>query len=205
MKAADISPTTYDRRHTAMSGWARITGLKILYESTLGIVGFGEIGREVALRAKPFGMKVLYYQRHQLSAAEEEHYGVAYAPIEPLLHQSDWVSVNLPITPSTRDFFDRTRLEMMKPGAYLINTARAEIVQREALIESLVSGHLGGFALDPLYEEPGRADDELLRFPNVVLTPHTAAQPRFNALNDLRDLIAGLAQALHSRRASSSL
>jgi phosphoglycerate dehydrogenase-like enzyme len=196
LQEAGFSPTTYDRRHTAMSGWARISGLKVLYESTLGIVGFGEIGREVAMRAKPFGMKMLYYQRHQLSPAEEERYGVRYAPIETLLQESDWISVNLPITPATRDFFDRTRLAMMKPGACLINTARAEIVQREAVVEALASGHLGGFALDPLYEEPGRSDDELLQFSNVVLTPHTAAQPRFNALNDLRDLIVGLATAL---------
>jgi phosphoglycerate dehydrogenase-like enzyme len=199
LQAAGFSPTTYDRRHTAMSGWARISGLKMLYESTLGIVGMGEIGRELALRTKPFGMRVLYYQRHQLSPADEERYGIAYVPIETLLRESDWVSVNLPITPATRDFFDATRLEMMKPGAFLINTARAEIVQRDALLEALRSGRLGGFALDPLYEEPGRADEELLQFDNVVLTPHTAAQPRFNALNDLRDLIVGLADALKSR------
>ncbi len=196
LQAAGFSPTTYDRRHTANSGWARISGLKMLYESTLGIVGLGEIGRELALRAVPFGMRVLYYQRHQLSPAEEGRYGVEYAPLEFLLSQSDWVSVQLPITPATRDFFNHERLAMMKPGACLINTARAEIVQREALIEALSTGRLGGFALDPLYEEPGRADDELLGFDNVLLTPHTGAQPRFNALNDLRDLIVGLAAAV---------
>ena len=77
-----------------------------------------------------------------------------------------------------------------------MNTARAEIVDRAALLEALRSGHLGGFALDLLYEEPGRPDDELLSFKNVILTPHTAAQPRFNALQDLEEMILGLARAM---------
>ena len=84
----------------------------------------------------------------------------------------------------------------MKKGAVLINVSRSGIVDRAALIGALKSGHLGGFALDPLYEEPGRSDDELLQFDNVMLTPHTAAQPRFNALNDFRDLLAGLQKVL---------
>ena len=84
----------------------------------------------------------------------------------------------------------------MKPGACLINVARAEIVERNALIEALRSGHLGGFALDSLYEEPGHQDDELLAFDNVILTPHVAGSPRSNGLQDMEDLITGLARAL---------
>jgi len=77
-----------------------------------------------------------------------------------------------------------------------INVARAEIVERNAVIEALRSGHLGGFALDPLYEEPGRQDDELLAFDNVILTTHMAGSPRSNGLRDIEELITGLAQAL---------
>jgi phosphoglycerate dehydrogenase-like enzyme len=84
--------------------------------------------------------------------------------LDTLLAQSDWVIPQLPGDPSTRHFIDRGRLALMKPAACLINVARAEIVERNALIEALRSGHLGGFALDPLYEEPGRQDDELLAF-----------------------------------------
>ena len=84
----------------------------------------------------------------------------------------------------------------MKPGACLINVSRADVVERNALIASLRSGHLGGFALDPLYEEPGRHDDELLAFDNVILTPHMAGSPRSNGLRDIEDMITGLAQAL---------
>ena len=196
LQAAGYSPKTFDQRHTANSGWARIGGLRMLYGSTLGIVGMGEIGRELARRAAPFGMRILYYQRHHVPEPEERELGVEYAPFEDLLGQSDWVSIQLPITPSTRNLFDRTRFAQMKPGSFLINTARAQIVDRAAVLEALTSGHLGGFALDPLYEEPGRADDELLAFENVILTPHTAAQPRFNALQDLEEMIFGLARAL---------
>ena len=84
----------------------------------------------------------------------------------------------------------------MKPGACLINVSRAEAVERDALIAALRSGHLGGFALDPLYEEPGRPDDELLTFDNVILTPHLAGSPRTNGLRDIEQMITGLAQAL---------
>jgi len=84
----------------------------------------------------------------------------------------------------------------MKPGAFLVNISRAELVDRVALIEALKSGRLGGFALDPLYEEPGRGDDELLEFRNVVLTPHIAAQPRFNVLNEMADMMVDVAREL---------
>lgn len=196
LTAAGYAPTQFDHRHTANSGWPRITGLKMLYESTLGILGLGEIGRELALRATAFGMRVLYYQRNRLAPAEEERYHSQYVALDALLANSDWVSIQLPETRATRNFINRERLAKMKRGACLINVSRAGIVERDAVIEALQSGHLGGFALDPLYEEPGRADDPLLRLDNVVLTPHTAAQPRFNALNDFSDLIAGLARAL---------
>ena len=196
LSAAGHAPTTFDRRHTANSGWARVSGLKMLYESTLGIIGLGEIGRELARRAAAFGMRVLYFQRNPLAPAEALEFGAQYATLDSLLAQSDWVSVQLPASASTHHLLNRARLAQMKRGACLINVSRAEIVDRDALIEALGSGHLGGFALDPLYAEPGRADDELLKFDNVILTPHTAAQPRFNALNDFNDLIVGISRAL---------
>ena len=95
---------------------------------------------------------------------------------------------------TTPHAIDGARLAQMKPGACLVNISRADLVDRAALIEALKSGRLGGFALDPLYEAPGRSDDELLGFRNVVLSPHIAAQPRFNALNDISDMLAALAK-----------
>jgi phosphoglycerate dehydrogenase-like enzyme len=186
----------FDRRHTPNSNWARIPGLRILHGSTLGIIGLGEIGREIALRAAAFGMRILYYQRNRLPETEERQLQLSYVPFERLLAESDWIVPQVPGGAATRHLIDRTRLAQMKPGAFLVNISRADLVDRAALIEALQSGRLGGFALDPLYEAPGRSDDELLGFKNVVLSPHIAAQPRFNALDDIADMLAGLAQEI---------
>ncbi len=196
LRAAGFAPRTYDRAHTANSNWARVGGLSLLYGGTLGIVGLGEIGREIATRAAAFGMRIVYHQRHPLPAADAARWHAEYRPLEALLAESDWISINVPGNPSTRHMFDRAAFARMKPGARLVNVARADVVERAALIEALGSGRLGGFALDPLYEAPGRADDPLLAFDNVVITPHLAAQPRFNALDDMTDLITQLNEKL---------
>jgi len=188
----------FDRRHTPNSNWPRISGIRMLYDAVLGIVGLGEIGREIVLMANAFGMRVLYHQRTRLSDPEERELRVRYAPLDALLAESDWVVPQLPSSASTRNLIDRAAIARMKPGACIVNVSRADVVERAAVIEALRSGHLGGFALDPLYEEPGRSDDELLRFDNAVLIPHIAAQPRFNALDDISDMIAALARELRS-------
>lgn len=186
----------YDRRHTPNSNWGRIPGLKILYGTTVGIIGLGEIGREFAQRAAAFGMRILYTQRQRAPAAVEQQYQATYRPFADLLAESDWVVPLVPGSPATTNLIGRDELARMRPGARLVNISRAAVVDRAALIEALASGHLGGFALDPLYESPGRDDDELLKFPNVIMTPHIAAQPRFNALDDLAEMIAGIARAV---------
>ena len=196
LQTAGFHPRLFDRRHTANSNWARIPNLSLLHGSTLGIAGMGEIGRELAARAAAFGMNTLYYQRRPLPAGIESALHLQYADFDTLLEASDWVVICLPGNDSTRGLFEARRLNTMKPGARLINISRAEIVDRAALINTLRSGRLGGFALDPLYEAPGRDDDELLQFRNVLITPHHAAQPRFNALNDFTDLLLGLEEAL---------
>ncbi len=186
----------FDRRHTPNSNWGRITGLRMLNESTIGIIGLGEIGREIALRAAAFGMRILYFQRTRLSEGEERELQATYAPLSRLLGESDWIVPQLPEGPATKGLIDRARFAQMKPGACLVNVSRADVVDRAALIEALKSRRLGGFGLDPLYEEPGRSNDELLQFDNVVMSPHIAAQPRFNALNDLADMMEGLSKVL---------
>ncbi len=196
LQSAGFSPRTYDRRHTANSNWARIPGIRLLHGTTLGIVGLGEIGREVATRAAAFGMNILYHQRTRLPSDIEAAHHAHYADFDTLLETSDWVVICLPGNANTRHLFDAMRLARIKPGARLINISRAEIVERNALLAALRSGRLGGFALDPLYEAPGRDDDELLQFENVLITPHIAAQPRFNALDDIADLITGLEEKL---------
>jgi phosphoglycerate dehydrogenase-like enzyme len=186
----------FDRRHTPGANWGRFSGMRTLNGATIGIIGLGEIGQEIALRAAAFGMTAFYFQRTRLSAAEERRLNVSYQSLESLLADSDWVIPQLPLNASTLHLIDHNRLSMMKPGACIVNVSRAEVIDREALLKVLRSGHLGGLALDALYEEPGRADDALLSFENVVLTPHMAGSPRTNGLRDIEDVITGIADAL---------
>ena len=186
----------FDRRHTPNANWGRFGGLRPLHGSTLGIIGLGEIGREIATRAAAFDMTILYFQRTRLSQADEADLKASYRPLDSLLAGSDWIVPQLPLDASTRHLLDRQRLARVKQGACIVNVSRAEIIERTALVEALRSGRLGGFALDVQYEEPGRPDDELLAFDNVVLMPHMAGSPRFNGLQDIEDMITGLARAL---------
>jgi phosphoglycerate dehydrogenase-like enzyme len=196
LAAAGYTYRSFDRRHTPNSNWARISGVRMLFGSTIGIVGLGEIGREIALRAAAFGMRTLYYQRHRLPPGDEHGVSATYAPLPELMAQSDWILPVLPISPATRGLIGRDELAQIKPGAMIVNVSTANAVDRAALLDALRSGRLGGFALDPLYEAPGRKDDELLSFPNVVLSPHLAGSPRFNALDDMAEMCEGIARAL---------
>jgi phosphoglycerate dehydrogenase-like enzyme len=196
LTAAGYAPTQYDRAHTANANWARITGTRNLYGRQLGIVGLGEIGRELAIRAAAFGMHIVYSQRHRLSAREETQYRAGYASLDELLAASDFVSLHLPFNDSTRGIIGPRELGLIKPGAILVNVSRPPLVDRAALLEALRSGRLGGFGLDPHYDAPGRADDPLLGFRNVIVTPHLAAAPRSNSLSDFEELLLGIDQAL---------
>ncbi len=198
LQAAGYHPKTFDSGYTPNSGWPRVPGMSILYGTTLGIIGFGEIGREIAVRAHAFGMRVLCTQRSPLSAAEQREWHVSYVDRDDLLEQSDWLCIQLPANAGTRNYLDHDQFARMKPGAKLINVSRAQVVNRDALLYALRAGLLGGFALDPQYEEPGRAGDALLDFDNVILTPHIAAMPRFNGLDDFKQLVQGVAVAIIS-------
>jgi phosphoglycerate dehydrogenase-like enzyme len=186
----------FDRRHTPGANWGRFSGMRTLNGETIGIIGLGEIGQEIASRAGAFGMTVLYFQRTRLPAEEELRLNVSYRSLERVLAESDWIVPQLPLNDSTLNLIDRKRLSMMRRGACIVNVSRAEVIDRPALLEALRSGHLGGLGLDALYEEPGRSDDELLSFDNIVLTPHMGGSPRTNGLKDIEDLITGLAKVL---------
>lgn len=191
---AGFSFCPFDRRHTPGANYARVAGLRPLHGSTVGIIGLGEIGREVALRAAAFDMRVLYHQRSRLPEAEERQFKASYLPLQNLLAESDWIVPQVPRTPSTRGLIGRIELAAVKPGACIVNVADAAVIERGALIDALRSGRLGGFALDPLYQEPMAEDDDLLRLDNVILTPHMGGSPRHNGLNDLAQLITELAR-----------
>ena len=151
-----------------------------LYGKTLGIIGMGRIGQALARRALASGMRVIYHNRKQLSAANYQpsdwHAEVIrqaeYVDFQTLLQDSDYVSLNLPYTPEVHHLIGKPELGMMKRSAYLINTARGAHVHEEALVEALKSGIIAGAALD-VYEHEPAVSSELLRLPNVVLSPHT--------------------------------
>ncbi|MGH8633288.1 MAG: NAD(P)-dependent oxidoreductase [Burkholderiales bacterium] len=198
LRAAGYSPTQYDRAHTANANWARVTGTRNLYGRQLGVVGLGEIGRELAVRAAAFGMRIVYSQRHRLPPRDEARYSATYATLDKLLAASDFVSLHLPFNDATRGIIGRRELSLIKPGAILINVSRPPLVDRDALLDALRAGRLGGFGLDPHYDAPGRADDPLTAFRNVIVTPHLAAAPRYNSLDDFEELLLGIDHALDS-------
>ena len=196
LKKAGYEPTTYDRSHTPNGNWARIPGMVTLYRKQLGIVGLGEIGRELALRAGALGMRIAYTQRTRLTEEVEQQYQATYCSLHELLAESDFVSLHLPRGPATVNFIGARELSTIKPGAFLINVSQPTLVDREALRQSLASGRLGGYGLDTFYEEPGDANDPLLKFPNVVITPHLGGSPRWNSLDDIEEVIVRLARHL---------
>ncbi len=154
--------------------WAGIPPAVTLFNKTLGLVGLGEIGLQVASRASAFGMKVLYYKRNRLSKEREEEFHLSYYPLETLLSEADIVSLHLPHTEASSHLLDRNRIALMKPSAILVNTARGGIVDNTALADALATGKLAGAGLDVFEYEPLPPDSPLLKLDNVVLTPHIA-------------------------------
>jgi phosphoglycerate dehydrogenase-like enzyme len=145
-----------------------------LYEKTLGIVGFGRIGRRVAHLAKGFEPRIIYYDLFRPSAAIEQDLKVTYTPFEEVLSQADIISVHTPLTPETKELFGAQEFARMKPGALFINTSRGGTYDMDALYEYLRSGHLGGAGLDVFNPEPPPPDHPILQLPNVICTPHIA-------------------------------
>ena len=146
--------------------WRQIEGMQ-LRGKTLGIVGLGGIGREVARMARGLGMEVLAWNRSPLADAP-----VPMAPLEEVLAQADILCLCLGLNEQTRGFIDATRLRLTKPGVILVNTARAAILDQDALVELLRSGHVRHAAIDVFLQEPPAPDDPLLSLDNVTLTAH---------------------------------
>ncbi|HEX8732642.1 MAG TPA: D-glycerate dehydrogenase [Ktedonobacterales bacterium] len=166
-----------------------------IHHATLGLIGLGRIGTEVARRARGFDMRVLYANRSRHEALERE-LGLEYAALDDLLAQSDFVSLHTPLTEETTHLLDARRLGMMKRGAILINTARGPIVETDALVAALRDGQLGAAALDVADPEPLPVGHPLYALPNALITPHIAsasvATRSAMAEQAARNLLAGL-------------
>ena len=145
-----------------------------LYGKTLGIIGMGRIGQALARRAVASGMRVVYHNRRPLGdeAMRRLGYEARYVSKEELLMEADFVSLNLPYTPEVKHIINGKALRMMKPTAYLINTARGAHVDEQALVKALKEGEIAGAAMD-VYEHEPQITPELLTLDNVVLSPHT--------------------------------
>jgi phosphoglycerate dehydrogenase-like enzyme len=198
IKAKQGAFRPFQRQHTPGGNYARLGNTRALNGATIGIIGLGEIGHEIAIRARAFAMNVLYHQRTRAPERQERELGARHVPLATLLAESDWILPQLPTLPSTRDLLGRVEFAQVKHGAYLVNVANAAIINRDALIEALRSGQLAGAALDVHHQEPLAEDDELLSFDNVILTPRMAGSPRFNGLNDFEELITKLAREFAS-------
>jgi len=160
-------------RRGEWTGWAPsgLLGRK-LGGKVLGIVGMGRIGQAVAHRAKAFGLEVAYHNRKPLPAAVESMLSVRYVDsLDALLDKADIVTLHCPLTEETRAMINADRLAMMKKGASIINTARGELIDQDALIAALENGHLLGAGLDVYPNEP-EVDERLLKHPNVMTLPH---------------------------------
>ena len=196
LQALGYKPAKFHPDHVAGANWARVNGLKSLQGATLGALGLGEIGREVATRARAMGMDILYYQRTRLPVEIEAESRARYVSYEELLEKSDFINVHLPLNASTEGMLDTASFARMKPGAIIANISRAQIIDRDALIAALDSGRLGGAGLDVHYAEPGDPDEPLKNYPNVVLSPHIAVAHRSHNMADTAELVANLADVL---------
>ena len=165
-------------RDTRAGGWKTWSPTGFLgpevHGATLGIVGFGEIGREMAKRARGFGMRILVNTRTP-DARDERELGVEHVGLDQLLSDSDFVSLHVPLTGVTRGLIGASNLGKMKPTAILINTARGSIVDQDALADALRTGTIAGAALDVTDPEPLALEHRLLSLPNVIITPHIAS------------------------------
>lgn len=154
-----------------------VEGIRELRDCAVGLVGFGNIARETAVRLRPFGCDIAYWNRNKKPSDVEERYGVHYLPLDGLARTCDIVSLHVPVTPETEGLVDARFLSLMKADAILVNTARGEIVDQLALADALEHHGIGAAGLDTLSPEPVPSDHPLVTLPadasdRLVLSPH---------------------------------
>ena len=184
---------------TRQGGWPTMelfqAGLGELANTTVGLVGFGSIGRAVAQRLVPFGSRLLYTARHPVDPAIEQQFGVRYASFDNLLSSSTIVSLHVPFTEATRNLIGEAELAKMPAGAFLVNTSRGDVIDELALRRAIESGKLGGAALDVLYKE-GPGGNPFLDLPQVIITPHIAGGSRAAVERAIQMALANIARYL---------
>jgi phosphoglycerate dehydrogenase-like enzyme len=169
--------------------WMKLPHLQEVRGKTLGLIGFGEIGTEVARRARAFEMNVIYSKREPLPTAIEEMLGVRAAPLDDLLRSSDFVSLHVPHGPETDHLIGARELALMKPTASIINTCRGPVIDEEALIAALRDGTIASAGLDVFTLEPLQFDSPLTQLDNVILTPHIGGGTGGAREKQMRDVL----------------
>ena len=184
---------------TRSGGWKRKTGHELL-DKTIGIVGLGRIGKEVAIRARAFGMKVIafdVYWDEKFAAAHEVQRAVT---LDEIYAASDYISLHTNLTPETRDMINATSIAKMKKGVLLLNCARGEIVHTADLAAALKSGQVGGYGADVLDVEPPPADHPLTKLPNVVITSHIGSRTYESVVRQATTAVKNLILAMHGEK-----
>jgi len=178
-------------------GWPNFAYRDISFDlmgKTVGIVGLGNIGKNVARRLRGWECEVLYYDIVRPSPEQEAALGVTFVPLDTLLRQVDVLTLHVSLNPSTYHLIGARELALLRPGAVLVNASRGPVVDEPALIAALERGKLAGAALDVVEQEPIDLDNPLLRMPNVVLTPHAAAGTRDCVRRMVRSAMANIAR-----------
>jgi phosphoglycerate dehydrogenase-like enzyme len=167
---------------TMAYNWLDLQEFDALYGKTLGIVGYGTVGKRLARMANACDMEVVYYSRSRMTIEEEQMQRVKYLPLDDLLAVSDFVSLHVKLNNESRGLINREKLARMKRTAYLINTSRGAVVNESDLIEALREGNIAGAALDVFEVEPLPANSPLRKMDNVILTAHSAGIPLHRSL-----------------------
>lgn len=162
-------------RSIASGVWSRTLFLDqtfTLNKKLVGLIGGGNIGRQVARKVQAFGASVQYYDKYRLSGELEKEFEMSYVLLEELLRKSDIVSLHVPLTDETRHILDARKLAMLKPNAFVINTARGGLIDDDALLAAVEEKRIAGAGIDCLEHEPLSPDHPMLRYANIVITPH---------------------------------
>jgi phosphoglycerate dehydrogenase-like enzyme len=185
-------------RNMKLGLWSPRTG-QDLSELQLGLIGMGAIGSRVARRAKAFGMEVVGFDPNVDQKVIREM-GAFPAQLAEVLQRSNVVSLHLPLTPQTRGMVDHAFLRTMRPGSYLVNTARGGLINESVLLANLESGHIAGAALDVFASEPpSGSSQELSRHPNVIASPHVAADTQRAVERSVTMALESVVEALEGR------
>jgi D-3-phosphoglycerate dehydrogenase len=184
---------------TRSGGWKRKTGHELL-DKTIGIVGLGRIGKEVAIRARAFGMHPIGFDVYWDEKFAAEHGVKRAASLDEIFAASDYISLHTNLTPQTRGMINAAAMAKMKKGVLILNCARGEIVHTEDMVAALKSGQVGGYGADVLDQEPPAADHPLLKLPNCVVTPHIGSRTYESVVRQATTSVENLIRAMRGEK-----